>query len=250
MTVNLSDKLSIEERSRIFDENFADIKARVASAAIRSGRAETDILLLAATKTVDVSVINYAMKQGLSAIGENRVQEFLSKEPFLLPAADRHFIGHLQSNKAKDIVGLVSLIQSVHSVKLASVISKLSQQKGVVSDVLLEVNIGNEQSKSGFLKEQIFPALEEISKMKGILVRGLMTIPPICDNPEKNRRYFQEMYHLFLDIRGKKIDNSSMDFLSMGMSDDFEVAIEEGANIVRVGTALFGKRFYPNQHIF
>ena len=123
-----------------------------------------------------------------------------------VPAADRHFIGHLQSNKAKDIVGLVSLIQSVHSVKLASVISKLSQQKGVVSDVLLEVNIGNEQSKSGFLKEQIFPALEEISKMKGILVRGLMTIPPICDNPEKNRRYFQEMYHLFLDIRGKKID--------------------------------------------
>ena len=240
----MTENISVEQRKEIFNENFLDIKNRIEAAAIKSGRSADDILLLAATKTIDVDVINHAIDCGLSALGENRVQEFLSKIDSLSPKADRHFIGHLQSNKAKDIVGKVSLIHSVHSVKLAKVIGDLSVKKGIVSDILLEVNIGNEESKSGFKADEVLDNLKEISKIEGVFVRGLMTIPPICDNNEKNRAYFKEMFNLFLDIQGKKIDNSSMDFLSMGMSDDFETAIEEGANIVRIGTALFGKRNY------
>lgn len=244
MTENTLGELTIAERKQIFDENFKDITDRIVAAAKRSNRNPKDITLLAATKTIDVDVINYAIQNGLTAIGENRVQEFLSKEPHLTNGAVRHFIGHLQTNKAKDIVGRVKLIHSVHSLKLAKVISDLSIKKGIVTDILLEVNIGGEDSKSGFAPTEVIDNLVEISKLQGVFVRGLMTIPPICDNSEKNREYFKEMYNLFLDIQGKKIDNSSMELLSMGMSDDFEVAIEEGANIVRVGTALFGKRFY------
>jgi len=244
MMENLSVELGVEQRKEIFNENFADITKRISQAAIKSGRKPEDILLLAATKTIDVEVINHAISCGLSAIGENRVQEFLSKIDFYSPSVDKHFIGHLQSNKAKDIVGKVSLIHSVHSVKLAKIIGELSVKKGIVSDILLEVNIGNEESKSGFNADEILEKLQEIAKIDGVFVRGLMTIPPICDDSSKNRAYFKEMYNLFLDIRGKKIDNSSMEFLSMGMSDDFETAIEEGANIVRIGTALFGKRNY------
>jgi len=240
----MTENLSVEQRKEIFSENFLDIKKRIEAAAIKSGRKAEDILLLAATKTIDVDVINYAISSGLSAIGENRVQEFLSKIDSLSANADRHFIGHLQSNKAKDIVGKVSLIHSVHSVKLAKVIGDLSVKKGIISDILLEVNIGNEESKSGFKADEVLENLKEISKIEGVFVRGLMTIPPICENNEKNRAYFKEMFNLFLDIQGKKIDNSSMELLSMGMSDDFETAIEEGANIVRIGTALFGKRNY------
>lgn len=243
MTENISVN-SIDERKKIFDENFADIKSRIEAAAIKSGRTSKDVLLLAATKTIDAEVINYAISNGLTAIGENRVQEFLSKENDLNTSAQRHFIGHLQSNKAKDIVGKVCLIHSVHSVKLASILSELSIKKGIVTQILLEVNIGNEESKSGFTPNEILNATTEISKLKGVYVRGLMAIPPICENSEENRKYFKEMYNLFLEIRTKKLYNSSMDILSMGMSDDFDVAIEEGANLVRVGTALFGKRNY------
>ena len=227
-----------------FDTNFSIIEENITKAAQASGRKREDIILLAATKTVSPQLINHAINSGIKYIGENRVQEFLSKEDSLLPTAHRHFIGHLQSNKAKDIVGRVEMIQSVHSVKLARIIGELSVKKGIISDILLEVNIGREESKSGFLVEEVLENLKEISKIKGIFVRGLMTIPPICGNSSKNRAYFKEMYNLFLDIRSKKIDNSNMEFLSMGMSDDFEVAIEEGANIVRIGTALFGKRNY------
>jgi len=244
MTENSLVDLSIEQRKRIFDDNFADIKNRISVAAAKSGRKPEDIYLLAATKTIDIEVINYAISCGLNLVGENRVQEFLSKKDFLLPSVEKHFIGHLQSNKAKDIVGEVSLIHSVHSVKLAKIIGDLSVKKGIITDILLEVNIGNEESKSGFSAEEVLEKLKEISKIDGVFVRGLMTIPPICDNYQKNRTYFKEMSNLFLDIQGKKIDNSNMEFLSMGMSDDFEIAIEEGANIVRIGTALFGKRNY------
>lgn len=244
MTENSSVEFSVEQRKVIFNANFEDIKKRISNAAIKSGRNPEDILLLAATKTIDIDVINHAIGCGLTAVGENRVQEFLSKVEFLDPSVEKHFIGHLQSNKAKDIVGNVSLIHSVHSVKLAKIIGELSLKKGIVSDILLEVNIGNEESKSGFTKNEVLDKLKEITKIEGVFVRGLMTIPPICDNCEKNRAYFKEMYNLFLDIRDKKMDNSNMEFLSMGMSDDFETAIEEGANIVRIGTALFGKRNY------
>lgn len=242
--ISTSTELSVLERQQIFDENYCDIIKRAEAAAIKSCRTLNDINILAATKTIDVQVINHAISKGIKLIGENRVQEFLLKEELLDKNVQRHFIGHLQSNKAKDIVGKVSLIHSVHSLKLAKVINDISLKKGIVTDILIEINIGNEESKSGFLKEEVVSAITEISKLKGVFVKGLMAIPPICENSEKNRPYFKEMFNLFLDIRGKKIDNSSMDILSMGMSDDFDVAIEEGANMVRIGTSLFGKRFY------
>lgn len=226
-----------------FDINFKEIKKNIAVAAEKSGRRAEDIILLAATKTVEADRINYAISEGLEYIGENRVQEFLSKKDCLLPC-HRHFIGHLQTNKVKDIVPFVELIHSVDSVRLAKEISKQSMRFNKTTDILLEVNVGNEQSKSGFLIEEVENAIIEIAKLPNIHVKGLMAIPPICETAEDNRKYFSIMYKLFIDISTKKIDNSSMDFLSMGMSDDYEVAISEGANIVRVGSALFGKRIY------
>lgn len=226
-----------------FDKNYAGIKAKIAAAAEKSGRKAEDIILLAATKTVDAEFINYAIEQGINYIGENRVQEFLSKENALSDKAHRHFIGHLQTNKVKDIVGRVELIQSVHSLKLAKEIGKVSVKKGIVSDVLIEINIGGEESKSGFTAQELEGALAEITKIEGIRVRGLMTIPPICDEKEISRKYFDEMYKLFIEIRSKKLYNN-IEILSMGMSDDYDLAIECGANMVRIGTSLFGKRNY------
>ena len=227
-----------------FDLNYRTIEENIEKAAKKSGRQREDIILLAATKTVSPELINYAIDSGISYIGENRVQEFLSKENDLNTKAHRHFIGHLQSNKAKDIVGRVEMIESVHSVKLAKLIGKLSEEKGIVTDILLEVNIGREENKSGFLKEELDEAIKEISKISGIRLRGLMTIPPVCEKNSDAIPFFEEMYKLFIDNRDKKIDNVSMEYLSMGMSSDYAEAIECGSNIVRIGTSLFGKRNY------
>ncbi len=228
----------------IFDQNYRVIEENIARAAEDFGRSREDIILLAATKTVSPEIINYAMDKGVKYIGENRVQEFLSKEDKLSLLAHRHFIGHLQSNKAKDIVGRVEMIQSVHSVKLASLIGKLSLEKGIVTDILLEVNIGREENKSGFLKEELDEAVEKISKIEGVKLKGLMTIPPICEEKSEIVPFFEEMYKLFIDNSLKKIDNVSMDYLSMGMSSDYAEAIRCGSNLVRIGTSLFGKRNY------
>lgn len=227
-----------------FDENYRIIEENIAAAAEKSGRSRKDIILLAATKTVSPELINHAIDSGIEYIGENRVQEFLSKENCLSNKAHRHFIGHLQSNKVKDIVGRVEMIQSVHSVKLASLIGKLSVEKGIVTDILLEVNIGREENKSGFLKEELDSAIHQIAKIEGIKLRGLMTIPPVCEKTADAVPFFEEMYKLFIDNRDKKIDNVSMDYLSMGMSSDYATAIECGSNIVRIGTSLFGARNY------
>lgn len=235
----MTEKSSID----IFDNNFKKITENIARAAKKSGREPEDIILLAATKTVDVDVINYAISSGIDFIGENRVQEFLSKYDDYIPV-HKHFIGHLQTNKVKDIVGRVELIHSVDSYRLAEEISRQSVKKGITTDVLLEINIGNEESKSGFCYDEVASAVEKIAKLDGIRVKGLMAIPPICENSEQNRPYFAKMQKLFIDIGHKKIDNSSMEILSMGMSDDYEVAISEGANMVRLGTALFGRRNY------
>ena len=232
-------KLSAKE----FDANFSVIEEKIEAAVKKIGKKRSDITLLAATKTVDVDTINYAISSGITTIGENKVQEFLSKYDSISPVT-HHFIGHLQTNKAKDVVGKVSLIHSVHSLKLAREISKQAFKQGITQEVLLEVNIGEEESKSGFLYGEVIDAIKEISQLPNIFVKGLMAIPPICDKAEENRKYFKKMYNLFVDIREQKIDNSSMEILSMGMSDDFDVAIEEGANLIRVGTALFGKRIY------
>ena len=220
-------------------ENFLEITENIRTAA--KGR---EVILLAATKTVDIENINYSISLGVQHIGENRVQEFLAKESFYDKSAHKHFIGHLQTNKVKDIVGKVELIHSVSSLKLAKEISKVSVKKGITSNILLEVNIGKEESKSGFLADELYENAEIISKLPGICINGLMAIPPICTDNSNNRQYFSEMNKLFVDIRAKKLDNSNMKYLSMGMTDDYITAIEEGANIVRIGTGLYGARNY------
>lgn len=235
----MMEKLSAKE----FDLNFEQISKKIQKAAEISGRKKEDIILLAATKTVDIETINYAIEKGINYIGENKVQEFLSKNDDVIEA-HRHFIGHLQTNKVKDIIDKVELIQSVDSVKLAKEISKQALKINKEIDILLEINIGNEDSKWGFTPDNLENNLREIAALPNIHIKGLMAIPPICDNSEENRKYFKKMYKLFVDIGAKKIDNSNMAILSMGMSDDFDVAIEEGANLIRLGTALFGRRIY------
>ena len=227
----------------IFSENYELIKENIACAAIESGRKYEDITLLAATKTVESSVINFAIESGIEYIGENRVQEFLSKENDIQSGVHKHFIGHLQTNKVKDIVGKVELIQSVHSLKLAKAINDQSAKLGIVTDILAEINIGNEESKSGFTADEIFEIYPELCKLENIRLSGLMAIPPICEKAEQNIKYFDKMYKLFIDIRDKNKDNN-IKILSMGMSDDYECAIKCGANLVRLGTALFGRRNY------
>lgn len=225
--------------------NYKLIEERITEAAIKSGRARDEITFLAATKTVDAERINYAISLGLKYIGENKVQELLSKyDDYDLENASLQFIGHLQSNKVRQIVGKVDLIQSVDSVKLAKEISKQSLKNNVNSDVLVEVNIGEEESKSGIKSEQLYELLDEIKNFDNISVKGLMCIPPICDSPQKILKFFDKMNNIFIDISGKNIDNISMDILSMGMSADYYEAILSGANMVRVGSSLFGARDY------
>lgn len=235
----MMEKLSAKE----FDLNFSAVQEKLVEAVKKSNRSLEDVTLLAATKTVDAETINYAISKGISFIGENKVQEFLSKDN-LVNDATRHFIGHLQTNKVKDIIDKVDMIESVDSIKLAREISKQAQKKNIVMDILLEVNIGGEESKWGFTPENTEGAVREIAKFSNLRIKGLMTIPPICGENEENREFFRKMYKLFVDIRDKNIDNSSMEILSMGMSDDFAVAVEEGATLIRLGTALFGKRNY------
>lgn len=235
----MMEKLSANE----FDLNYKQIKEKIRIAAEKSNRKENDIILLAAIKTVDAETVNYAISKGINYIGENKVQEFLSKNEQIV-AAHRHFIGHLQTNKVKDIVGKVEMIESVDSFKLAKEISKQSVKLGIVTEILLEVNIGGEEAKWGFDPENLLLAVKEISKFPGIKIKGLMTVAPICETELELRKFFRKMNKLFIDIGSQKIDNSSMEILSMGMSEDFCIAIEEGANLVRLGTGLFGKRIY------
>lgn len=239
-------KLSSDELQRIgwFDANYKEVKENIRKACAEVGRSEDEIILLAATKTVPVSVINHAVSQGVRFIGENRVQEFLTKRDGLDKTAHRHFIGHLQTNKVKDIVNEVEMIQSVHSLKLAAEIDRQCAKLGKMMDILLEVNIGDEESKSGFKASQVEEALLKIAELPYVCVKGLMAIPPICETNEKISQYFAEMRKLFIDIEAKKLDNTNIMYLSMGMSGDYTEAIKNGANIIRLGTCLFGQRDY------
>lgn len=225
--------------------NYKLINERIAQAAQKVGKSREDITFLAATKTVDADTINHAISLGLDHIGENRVQELLSKyEDYNLENCSLQFIGHLQTNKVRQIVGKVDLIQSVDSVKLAKEISAQSIKRKITTDILVEVNIGREENKSGIFEEELEELLCQIAQFDGISVKGLMTVPPICDNKQKISNYFNKMHKLFIDISQKKLDNINMHILSMGMSDDYYEAILEGATMVRVGSALFGARNY------
>ncbi len=243
MTEKLSSELG--QRLQNLEENLKVIRQNIAEAARKAGKKEQDIILLAATKTVPVEVINHGIRLGIDHIGENKVQELLSKYDELeLARCDCQFIGHLQTNKVRQLIGKVSMIQSVDSIKLANEISRLSSARGLSTDLLIEVNIGREENKSGVLPEGLTELLEQISSLPAVRVRGLMAIPPVSENISETMRYFTNMSQYFVDIKAKKIDNVTMDYLSMGMSADYVPAIEAGANMVRVGSALFGARIY------
>ncbi len=225
--------------------NYKYINEKISEAAEKAGKKREDIIFLSATKTVEPEYINYAISLGLDYIGENKVQELISKyDKYNLDNCSLQFIGHLQTNKVRQIVDKVDLIQSVDSLKLAKEISRVSVNKGINTDILIEVNIGKEENKSGVMPENLENLIYEIKDLPAISIKGLMTIPPICDNTDKIRNYFYDMHNKFLDISSKKLDNVSMDILSMGMSGDYYEAILEGANMVRIGSALFGNRIY------
>lgn len=240
------EKFTVDEnRLRAVEDNYKAIKSRIEEAAIKAGRNPEDVRLMAVTKTVESVYINRALDLGADLIGENRVQEYLGKKGELhLDGVEKHLIGHLQTNKVKQIVGEVDMIESVDSVKLAKEISRVSANKGVTTNILVEVNVGKEDSKSGIYIEQLEELLLEIAAMDHIKINGLMTIPPICDTEKEVSEYFSTMYQSFIDIKSKKLDNINMNILSMGMSGDFESAIANGSNIVRVGSAIFGARKY------
>ena len=225
-------------------ENINSIRKKIAYAAEKSGRKEEDITLIAVTKTVDIIKMKEAIECGLIDLGENKVQEIQWKYEELGQEYNWHLIGHLQTNKVKFIVDKVKLIHSVDSEKLALEINEKASKINKCIDILLEVNISGEESKFGLKPEDVVGVIEKIHNLAYIRVRGLMTIAPNVENPQDNRIYFKNMRKLFIDIENKKIDNVSMDYLSMGMTNDYEVAIEEGANMVRIGTGIFGKRIY------
>ena len=203
------------------------------------------VLLVAATKMNDAEAVSEAVKAGIDACGENKVQEFLKKNAQgAYTGAPVHFIGHLQKNKLNKIVGAVDLIQSVDSAELLTLISKRAQTLGITQDILIEINIGAEASKSGFSPEALPGALSLAATQSGICVRGLMCVAPIVADAEENVPYFAQMKQLFVDNSGKKYDNVIMDFLSMGMTGDYIEAIKAGANMVRIGSAIFGARNY------
>lgn len=234
-----------EGRLKAVEENYKRVLENVKECAVKAGRSEKDVRLMCVTKTVEPVYINKAIELGADLIGENRVQEYLGKRDELnLNGVERHLIGHLQTNKVKQIVGEVDMIESVSSVKLAKEISKVSLQKGIVTKCLVEVNVGKEESKSGIFLEELEETLCEIAELPAIKIKGLMTIPPICETPDEARRYFAMLRQSFIDIKDKKTDNIDMEILSMGMSGDYEAAIAEGSNIVRVGSAIFGARQY------
>ncbi len=225
-------------------ENLEKIKARIAEAAKRAGRNAEDITLVAVSKTMPVEDVAEAFSAGQTVFGENRVQELREKYDYFEGKADFHQIGTLQTNKVKYLIGRASLIESVDSKELISEISRLAIKKGVTQDILIQVNIGLEPQKSGVIPSELNEILEFASKTQGIRVLGLMAIPPRVEKPDDARPYFKKMYNLFIDIGAKNMDNIYMRVLSMGMTGDFEVAIEEGSTAVRVGTAIFGKRDY------
>ena len=225
-------------------ENLAEVEKRICAACERSGRKRNEVTLINVSKTKPVSMIREAMAAGSTHFGENKVQEMMEKMEQIPEPLHWHLIGHLQRNKVKYVIGKACLIHSVDSLRLAEEISAESKKKGVTTNILIEVNVAGEESKFGVSPKETPELVEKIAKLDNIWVKGLMTIAPFVKNAEDNRKFFQQLRKLSLDIMDKNIDNTSMDVLSMGMTGDYEVAIEEGATMVRVGTGIFGERQY------
>lgn len=225
-------------------ENIKQVQKNIAEACLRVGRNPEEVTLIAVSKTKPVSDIQEALKSDILDYGENKVQELAEKYDCLPKNIRWHMIGHLQRNKVKYLVGKTCLIHSVDSVRLAEQIEKEFAKKDLTADVLIEVNMAKEESKFGITAGETEDLIRSISVFPHIRIRGLMTIAPYTDNPETNRVFFRNMKKLSVDISSKNIDNVSMDVLSMGMTGDYQVAVEEGATIVRVGTGIFGERNY------
>lgn len=226
-------------------QNVQKIAQDVREAALQAGRDPSEVQVMAVTKTVDPVLVNAAIGAGITLLGENKAQELCAKyDSYHKDGVQIHFIGHLQTNKVRQIVDKVSMVESVDSIKLAREIDRHCAAIGKVMDVLLEVNIGREENKTGVFPELLPALLEEAGKLERIRVRGLMTIPPVCETEEEVLQYFSQMRQLFIDIKQKKYDNISMEILSMGMSADYLAAVRCGSNIVRIGTAMFGQRNY------
>ena len=225
-------------------ENIRSVEARIQSACERAGRSRDEVTLICVTKTMPVEDLRQAYDAGQRSFGENRVQEINDKFPQLPEDIQWHMIGHLQTNKVKYLMDKVVMIHSVDSVRLANAISKEAVKAGRVMDILIEINAAGEESKFGLDYDKVLSMIKEIAPLPGIRICGLMTVAPYTDDPETNRVFFRNLRELAVDIDRQSIDNVSMTVLSMGMTGDFEVAIEEGATHIRVGTAIFGKRNY------
>ena len=240
-----TERSSFDEEFAVIEENYKRITDNIAEAAVKSGRRPEDVTFMAVTKTVQPALINHALSLGIGLIGENKVQELLSKLEYLEPSdVEKHIIGHLQSNKVRKIIGEVSMIQSLDSVSLADEISLRAGNAGLTMDVLLEVNIGSEISKTGLPYDEVLEKAAEISERPNLRIRGLMAVPPICETETQVRRYFEKMRGLSEELKSKTKTGTVPDVLSLGMSSDYVPAILEGATLVRVGSALFGMRRY------
>ena len=225
-------------------ENLESVEKRIEEACSRVGRKRDEVTLVAVSKTKPVSMLQEAYDLGVRVFGENKVQEIRDKYEALPRDIEWHMIGHLQTNKVKYIIDKVKLIHSVDSLRLAETIEKEAEKHNCTADILLEVNVAEEESKFGLKTEEVIPVYEKILQYPHINVKGLMTIAPFVENPEKNRSVFADLHKLYVDIKRKNIDNGTVSILSMGMTNDYEVAIEEGATMVRIGTGIFGSRDY------
>lgn len=225
-------------------DQLEDVEARIQAACRRAGRSRDEVTLIAVSKTKPVETLREAYDLGVRVFGENKVQELTAKYEALPDDIHWHMIGHLQTNKVKYIIDKVDLIHSVDSLKLVETIEKEAEKHALTADILVEVNVAQEESKFGLKTEEVIPFIEKISGFSHVNVRGLMTIAPFVENPEENRSIFADLHQLSVDISNKNIDNVNVSILSMGMTNDFEIAIEEGATMVRIGTGIFGARNY------
>ncbi len=225
-------------------DNLLIIEQNIHKALQKSGRTNDNVDIIAVTKTVGIEQINEAIDAGLNKIGENRVQELVKKYDIIGEKVEYHMIGHLQTNKVKYIIDKVSLIHSLDRLSLAKELNKRAKKSGLTVDALIQVNVAEEKSKYGLKVNQVIPFIEDISKYENIKIKGLMTIAPFVENPEEVRWVFRDLRRLSDIIKDKNYNNVEMEILSMGMTNDYEIAIEEGSNMIRIGTGLFGKRNY------
>ena len=232
----------MENTEHVISDRLQEVQARIEAACLRSGRDRKDVTLIAVSKTKPLEALMEAYEAGARDFGENKVQEILEKAPDMPTDARFHMIGHLQRNKVKQVLPHVVLIHSVDTVRLAEQIQQEAKKENRIVDILLEVNVAKEESKFGFFPEDVPAAIETIHVFPNVRILGLMTIAPFVPDSEENRPIFKKLYQLYVDIKKKNIDNVTMSVLSMGMTGDYEVAVEEGATMIRVGTGIFGAR--------